>query len=269
MSADEPAPTGTGASSGNPRDHAHHPAHVPGHEATDSAGTPWQGRHLGPTGFETDTGAADPALLAAVADGDDVSLMRALEAARLIVPIVAEPTGVDDSGPLAVETSVDMAAVTLVAPDGQRALPVFTGVEALAAWDAAARPVPVTPLKVGQAAVSEGCSYVVVDVAGPVQRELRPSMVFALAQARPWQPAHDDPVVAQRVAAAVAGESEVSGYAVEEGTPYGTGTLGVVLTLQRGLAPEAVRAVATRVGERLAQDVDLRVRVDGLAFRLV
>ena len=33
-----------------------------------------------------------------------------------------------------------MAAVTLVAPDGQRALPVFTGTEALAAWDPAARP---------------------------------------------------------------------------------------------------------------------------------
>lgn len=252
----------------NPRDHAHHPAHVPGHESTDSAGTPWQGRELGPTGFEADTGAADPAVLAAVADGDDETLMRAVEAARLIVPIVAEPTSVDDSGPLAVETQVDMAAVTLVAPDGQRALPVFTGVEALAAWDPAARPVPVTPLKVGRAAVSEGCSFVVLDVAGPAQRELRTSMVYALAQGRPWQPAHADPVVAQAVAAAVAGEAEVHGHTVEEGAPHGTGTLGVVLTLQPGLTPEQVRAVATRVGERLAQDTELRVRVDGLAFKL-
>lgn len=261
--------TGHTAGGTNPRDHAQHPDHVPAADATDSAGTPWQGRHLGPTGFETDTGAADPALLAAVAEGDDETLMRAVEAARLIVPIVAEPTAVDETGPLAVETQVDMAAVTLVAPDGQRALPVFTGVEALAAWDSAARPVPVTPLKVGQAAVSEGCTYVVLDVAGPSQRELRPSMVYALAQGRPWHPAHLDPLVAERVVAAVDDVAEVSAHAVEEGAPYGTNTLGVVLTLRPGLEPEQVRAVATRVGERLAQDVDLRVRVDGLGFRLV
>jgi hypothetical protein len=44
--------------------------------------------------------------------------------------------------------------------------------------------------------------------------------------------------------------------------------LGVVLDLRPGLSPEQVRGIATRVGERLATDGELRARIDGLAFRL-
>jgi hypothetical protein len=240
-------------------------------EHADSSGTPWRERDLSPSGFETDTGEADAALLAALADTSlgDEALMTAVSSARFLVPVVAEPTGVDESGEHPVETSVDMAVVTLVAPDGTRALPVFSGTAALAAWDPAARPVPVTPDRVGQAAVSEGCDVVVVDVAGPATRVLRPSMVWALAQDRPWQPAHVDDFVARAVAGVLAGEEEVLGHELEEGQPAGSGTLGVVLRLRPGLGAEEVRAVATRVGERLATDGELRARVDGLAFRIV
>ncbi len=237
---------------------------------SDSVEVPWHGRELSASGFESDTGAADPALLAALAGAlDDTALMRAVEAARLLVPVVAEPTGVDESGEHAVETGVDMAAVTLVAPDGRRALPVFSGTEALTSWDAAARPVPVTPARAAQAAVSEGCDVLVVDVAGPATRVLRPSMLWALAQERPWQPAHTDPFVARSLAAALVEEPAVVAHALEAGAPEGEGVLGVVLTLTPGLDPEEVRAVATRVGERLATDGELRARVDGLVFRIV
>ncbi|WP_345204070.1 SseB family protein [Fodinibacter luteus] len=230
---------------------------------------PWAGRDLSPSGFESDTGAADPVLLTALATpGDDTGLMAAVEASRFVVPVVAEPTETDPSGDHVVDKQVDLAAVTLVAPDGQRALPVFSGTDALAAWDPAARPVPVTPARAGQAAVSEGCDVIVVDVAGPATRVLRPSMVWALAQQRPWQPPHTDPFVERSVAAALREEEDVTASAVEEGTPRGEGVLGVVLELRPGLAPEQVRAVATRVGERLAADGELRARIDGLAFRI-
>jgi hypothetical protein len=236
---------------------------------SDSAEVPWSGRELSPSGFETDTGAADPALRAALAStGDDLALMRAVEASRFVVPVVAEPTAVDTSGEHPVEAGVDMAAVTLVAPDGQRALPVFSGTDSLADWDPGARPVPVTPARAGQAAVSEGCDVIVVDVAGPATRVLRPSMVWALAQHRPWEPAHTDPFVDRSVAAAVRAEDEITAYELEEGNPRGEGVLGVVLDLRPGLAPEQVRALASRVGERLATDGELRARIDGLAFRL-
>ena len=235
----------------------------------DSAAVPWAGRELSTSGFETDTGAADSALVAALArPGDDLALMRAVESARLIVPVVAEPVDVDSSAQPALETQVDMAAVTLVAPDGQRALPVFTGTEALASWDPDARPVPVTPSRAAQAAVTERCDVIVVDVAGPATRVLRPSMVWALAQGRSWEPAVSDPFVDRSVAAAVREEDDVTAYELEDGRPSGQGVLGVVLVLEAGLGPGEVRAAATRVGERLASDGELRARVDGLAFRI-
>jgi hypothetical protein len=128
--------------------------------------------------------------------------------------------------------------------------------------------VPVTSARAGQAAVAEGCDVIVVDVAGPTPRVLRPSMVWALAQQRPWEPPHTDPFVDRSVAAALRDEDAVTAHELEEGTPHGEGVLGVVLDLRPGLTPEEVRAVATRVGERLATDGELRARIDGLAFRL-
>ena len=74
----------------NPRDHSRHPARVPTSDATDSASVPWSGRELSPSGFETDTGATDPALLAALTADDD-TLMAAVVTGRFLVPIVAEP----------------------------------------------------------------------------------------------------------------------------------------------------------------------------------
>ena len=87
---------------------------MPASDATDSASVPWSGRELSPSGFETDTGATDPALLAALTADDD-TLMAAVVTGRFLVPIVAEPVEIDDSGPLAADTHVDMALVT---PDG-------------------------------------------------------------------------------------------------------------------------------------------------------
>jgi len=233
---------------------------------SDSAGIPFGGRALSGTGFDHDAGAADPALAATLADPDDErALMQAVAAARLLVPVVAEPADVDRSGDLAVEKQTDMAAVTLVAPDGVRALPVFSSLATLAAWDPAARPVPVTAARAAQAAVSERCDVLVVDVAGPATVALRPSMVWALAQQRDWVPAHEDEVVARAVAAAVRDRDEVLGHELGAGE-RGGGVLRVQLELRPGLSAEQVQEVATAVGERLATDGETRARIDGLAF---
>jgi hypothetical protein len=229
---------------------------------------PFGGRDLTGTGFDDDTGAADAALAAALGrPSDEQALVAAVAVARLLVPVVAEPAEVDDSGALAVEKQTDMAAVTLVAPDGTRALPVFTSMDSLAAWDRSARPVPVTAARAAQAAVSERCDVMVVDVGGPATVALRPSMVWALAQQRDWLPAHEDETVARAVAAAVRERPEVLGHELSAGEP-GQGVLRVALELSPGLTAEQVQAVATAVGERLATDGEIRARIDGLAFAI-
>ncbi|MGB8382211.1 MAG: SseB family protein [Dermatophilaceae bacterium] len=221
------------------------------------------GRTLTPTGFEDDDGAADPHLVTALRAAEpatpdgEVALMALVARSRFLVPVVAVPT----------DAAADMAVVTLTAPDGQRALPVFSGVDALAAWDPAARPVPVPADRAAQAAVSEGCDVLVVDVGSPHATVLRPSMVWALAQRREWVPAYRDPFVEQSVARAVLGEPDIRGHALEAGAPA-TGALVVVLGLRPGLDAPDVQALASRVGERLATDGELRARVDDLVFRV-
>lgn len=194
--------------------------------------------------------------------------MVALEGARLLVPVVAEPGEVDTTGDLPVEKQTDMAAVTLVAADGTRALPVFTSTASLSAWDPQARPVPVTAARAAQAAITERCDVMVLDLADPHCTTLRPSMVWALAQQRDWEPAHTDPVVARSVLAAVEAEPSVFEHVLTDGEPAGHGILAVVLELVPGLAVAEVQDLATRIGERLATDGELRARIDGLAFTI-
>lgn len=233
-----------------------------------SALGPSTGRVLSGAGFENDIGEADPNLMAALADeSDDVGLLAAVARARLLVPIVAAPTG-GDSADLAPQRSTNMAVVTLTSPDGQRALPVFSSLAALLAWDATARPSPVTGADAARAAVSEGCDVLAVDIRSGHPRVLRPSMVWALAQQRDWLPAHADPFVAQALSRATADEADVIDCHGEEGDPAGAGILRVVLSLRPGLGQAQVQALATRVGEQIATDGEARARIDGLAFAI-
>lgn len=268
-------------------------------ELADASAVPsWSGRVLSGTGFDDDTGEADPTLTAALADGwDEVALLAAVARARLLVPVVAAPGGSDpdelnesthaDSAAgsarsadhpggsarsadhLAVSArSADMAVVTLTSPDGQRALPVFSSVTALNAWDPTARPSPVTSARAAQVAVAERCDVLLLDVGSEHPRVLRPSMVWALAQERAWLPAHTDPFVAQTLSRATADEADVVGCFGEEGDPAGAGILRVVLSLRPGLDPAQVQALATRVAEQIATDGEARARIDGLAFAI-
>ena len=249
---------------------------------SDSAGQAWAGKTIPSHGFAGDTGAADPELLGrlerlrALAGGGSSQESASLEAelvahvarTRWLVPVVAVASEVDDSGDHRVETRSDMAAVTLTAPDGQRALPVFSSLASLTAWDPDARPVPVSAAAAARAAISEECQVLVVDVGSRHSTVLRPSMLWALAQERDWRPSHDDEHVAAAVAAALRGEPAVVGHRLEAGEPAGAGVLRVVLVLHPGLDADAVQALATRIGERIATDGETRARIDALTFAL-
>ena len=233
--------------------------------ATDSGGHSFEGRTLSGSDFAGDDGSIDPALAAALEQpGDDRALMAALATARLLVPIVAAPA---EGSPPGSDANADMAVITLTAPDGARALPVFSGTGALAQWDPAARPSPVVAAMAARAAIAERCDSMVLDLGSAHEVTVRPSMVWALAQQQPWLPADQDPHVARALKAAIADEPDVTAISGEPGsTP---GELRVVLAVLPGLTQPELAALARRVGETIATDGETRARIDGLAFAVV
>jgi hypothetical protein len=128
--------------------------------------------------------------------------------------------------------------------------------------------VPVTSARAAQAAVSERCEVMLLDLGAEHAQVLRPSMVWALAQGRAWLPAHEDPFVTRALSRAVQEEPSVVACTGEAGEPAGAGVLRVVLTLRAGLAADAIQALATRIGERIATDGETRARIDALAFAI-
>jgi SseB protein N-terminal domain len=236
--------------------------------AADSAGVPWAGRTLTPQPFAGDDGTADPALAAALETGDPRSLAAALASARVLVPVVAvlgdEPAPAGPSG-LPADKAADMAVAVLVAPDGTRALPVFSSLTTLTAWSPSARPVPAEGTRAALSAVRDGCSVLVVDPAGPRTAVVRRPAVWALAQGRPWLPPAEDPEVLAAVRAAAA-SPEVAGVRAEPGDGAG---LRVVLAVRPGLDAARLSALVEAVRERLAATDLLAERVESLDLRVV
>ena len=148
-------------------------------------------RGLPDPGFAGDEGDADEALRAGLAAYDEqpdvrdrwLDALAALQDTRVLVPVVAEPSGgraepsggrAESSGgraesrPLTEEKETDMAAVLMRSRSGRTALLAFTGLASLQTWDPAARPVPVAVPDAARAALQNGAEALVVDVAGPV-----------------------------------------------------------------------------------------------------
>lgn len=139
-------------------------------------------RRLAFTGFDNDDGSADPALAAALAQGDDGAMLAALTKARLLVPVVAVLGEVEygEDG-LAHDKTSDMAVALLQGQDGRNALLAFTGTESLARWSPEARPMPAQSTVVATAAIQEGAAAIVLDVAGPAPGVIETDDVRRLA----------------------------------------------------------------------------------------
>ena len=235
--------------------------------AKDSAGTPWTGRTL-PTGdFSGDDGGADPRLTEALAAdvADDQVVVRALASARLLVPIVAVLGESAQAAHGTIDKQADMALVTLTGPDGKRALPVFSSVASLAAWDATARPVPVQASRAAVSALAEGCDLMVLDPAGPITYLVSRPALWALGAGRDWLPAHQDDEVLAEIGRAIESEPDVVTF---EAGPGRAAQLQVTLVVRAGLAAEPVRTVAQRVADALQASAVVRERVDGLELRV-
>lgn len=149
------------------------------------------GKQIPDPGFSGDEGAPDPAIRAALAaydadpsaPGSHRQALAVLQSARLLVPVVAVlgESEVDEAG-LRHDKTSDMAAVLMRGRDGRQALLAFTGSDSLQAWDAEARPVPVTAVQAAQAARADGADALLVDVAGPVLFVVEGEDLTALAE---------------------------------------------------------------------------------------
>lgn len=146
-------------------------------------------RSIPDPGFAGDDGAADPEVAAALAAyaADPASLHRAtlavLQRARLLVPVTAVLGEVEyDERGLAHDKTSDMATVLMRGRDGRLALLAFTSTTSLRAWNAQARPVPVSAAQAAEAALHDDAAALLVDVGGPVMFVIEGEDLRALAE---------------------------------------------------------------------------------------
>ena len=229
----------------------------------------------------SDDGTADPRLAAALQafDGSPVAraeVLAALAGARLFVAITATSTAehVEVGTGLRAESSAEMALVSMVASDGERAIPAFADTVALRHWRLDVRPVPVGAGYLARAALDDGAAAVLLDPtgAGLVVRRTELESIAAgyvpvpgadlaarRAVAELTPPTEVDPVLVQALAAALAPEHPRAARLLD-------GPAGPVIGIapRRPLDPPALAALARRVMVRLgdalpAEGLDLTV----------
>lgn len=199
-----------------------------GPNTADTAGVPWEGRDLSGPGvdgsanplhvFDEDDGTS-PAewtrVMAALTTGaaGEAEVTDVLSRIRVFAAVVptlavdeddvhdhADHSGHEHDVAAHGDKAADVALVTMRAPDGRQALPVFTSVPALTAWNPIARPVAVWMPRACLSAVDEGCELVVVDAGAEHTYAVRRPAVWALAQQKPWTPSYRDQEIADEIA---------------------------------------------------------------------
>jgi len=212
-----------------------------------------------------DDGSPDPQVTAALdayaaGRGSEHAALAALDAARLLVPVMAVLTEEDTApGGLRRAKSTEMALPTVIGADGRAALPAFTSAAALARWRAGARPVPVPAARVWQSGARDA-SAVVIDIAGPVPFAVDGARLAALAEGMPPPLPCEDPDVAALAHAALSAEPVVAAYRLlpgEDGTDL---TLCLVPVPDCDPAAPAFTGAAQRASERLLAGAGPRLR---------
>ncbi|BDZ50181.1 hypothetical protein GCM10025867_24220 [Frondihabitans sucicola] len=253
---------------------------TPGGAGSDSAGTPWEGRtfQAHDTTYAADDGSADPALLHALTrfharEVGEAAVIDALRTARLLIPLVAHAgdEGFNEHG-IRVDKTQELAIVTVAGPDGRTVLPAFSSVQALQAWDPAARPVPAESRRIAIAAAAEATELLVLDPVSATEFGVRRPALWALAQDLPWQPSYADDAVADAFLRPALVEPSVASVTVAAGSPdarLGGPELVVELGLRPGLDRDTLSTLLQRLQEAWALDELIATRVDSMGVRVV
>lgn len=141
---------------------------------------------------DPDRGQADPEVRDALAHGyeGEAAYLRAVATlctARLILPTVEAPEDAEPGVSKADDHEhrhehADRATVTLRSASGEKALLVFTGYDALRAWNPEARPVRCTLDDVAATVLETASDSILVDVAGPHSLVIEGPLVAELAR---------------------------------------------------------------------------------------
>lgn len=219
----------------------------------------------------------------AAGHGSEKEVLTALARSRLLVPIVAvlaeqahEPgadgLAADDSKTdiVKAEKASEMAMPTLIGRDGRNAIPVFTCMESMRAWQQDARPVPMPARRVWESAVADRCA-VIVDVAGPVPLAVEGARLAALARGEAAPAPCSDADVRDAVCDALAGQDPVTGFELRPGGEDHDLVIALMISGERpgrdvtDLAAAIGTAVMERLGGRLRRGIAIRLGGDGAA----
>jgi len=245
---------------------------------TDSAGKPWAGRAFEPNLNADDDGSASPELRDALSrfrsrEVGEEAVVDALRTARLLVPLVAQlgEGGAGEHG-LTIDKSQELSIITVAGPDGRRVFPVFSSVEAMASWDAAARPVPADAVRVALAAAQDNTDLVILDPTAPTEFLIRRPALWAIAQSASWTPSYASRAVARAFEESIATELSVLAVSLVPGDPdarLAGPELIVRLELIAGLTQAELDTTLSRLAARWSASDAIATGVDSLRVQLV
>jgi hypothetical protein len=199
--------------------------------------------------FPNDDGLADPSLQAALAGDDRYEIVAALAQSRVFVALLAELESGDTS---------EMSLTWLV--DGEvRALPIFSSIAAISAWNLAARPLGVEARRAAVVALTDG-AIAVLDPGSATSHEIGTSALRSLALGYEYLPLSIDPIVGEVIAEALLAIAHEDHEIAVSLTPAEY-TADLVITL----VGSPVTLNATQISAfavRLADDMRLRMRLE-------
>ena len=251
--------------------------HINSDKFSDSAGVPWDGRAFEANAFAGDDGKADEALIDAIiklqsGSGTQVEVIDAFRKARVLIPLLAKlgEAGEGAHGQT-VDKSAELSIVTVETPDQQNALPVFSSVEAMNAWNPTARPVPHSATKAALAAAAEGNTRIVLDPGSPSEFVIRRPAIEAIARELPWTPSYEDVEVSRAFDQALAGNPELAGWSIAGGDPLSvlaSAEVELTLSLARTLSQEEFDALMQKIAKSISESEVIAQRVDSLRVKL-
>lgn len=242
---------------------------------TDSAGQAWAGREFHANPWADDDGSAPADLAAALHEfhrgaAPLTRVVAALRATRLLVPLIAElGAGAPTPAGLVADKQADLSIVTVRAPDGRGAVPLFTSVVAMGRWDAAARPVPVASRQAALAVVEEGSELIILDPGSDTETVIRRPALWAIARDTPYEVPWQHPRVLEVAASILQALPAVASVDVLPGDAAAR-MRGPEVMLVLGILPQQdAQLAAKQAGSILLEAPELVEIIDTIEVKII